>query len=637
MRALTERRRDCTRLAAQLINNAKDVVDEMLDGVTLNPGLQRLDGYNVVVRKNIDKSKVALISGGGSGHEPSHAGWVGPGMLTAAVAGPVFASPASLSVLAAIMHVTGSGGCLVIVKNYTGDRLWFGLACEQAKAAGLNVELVVVGDDCALADRGLGIAGRRGVAGTVLVHKIAGAAAEAGLSLSEVAAEARAAAAAVGSMGVALRTCTLPGQPREERIEEGQMEVGLGIHGEPGAMVTKLQPVDAVVDTLLGYITSQEPGRSYVTLAPAQPVALLVNNLGGSTGMELAVATRRAVATLEGAGYGVRVERCWTGAFMTALDMVGLSLSVMCLTPSMIERLDAPCAAPAWPGSGAVNRERVAPAPSLPSGCGGSLTSLAPPAGAVLLGSAQAAAVGTAIRAAAAAMIAAESQLTAWDEVCGDGDCGSTLTAGATAVLAEVDSYALNHPTTTALGLATSLGKSMGGSSGALYSIFLNAAAVSLADAPPTAATAAAAFAAGCAHALVPHGAPTTCAGGVRVCATLRAMCGLSHASAPVAWPADRCEAMSAYGGATKGHRTMLDALLPAAEAMRAATASGSPAAAALAAAASAAEAGAEATKTMVAAAGRASYVPKEVISSVPDPGAMAVALWLRAVAASVQ
>ena len=115
----------------QLINHPKDVVDEMLDGVTLNTELQRLEGYNVVVRTNIDKSKVALISGGGSGHEPSHAGWVGTGMLTAAVAGPVFASPSSNAVLAAIMHVTGSGGCLVIVKNYTGDRLWFGLACEQ--------------------------------------------------------------------------------------------------------------------------------------------------------------------------------------------------------------------------------------------------------------------------------------------------------------------------------------------------------------------------------------------------------------------------------------------------------------------------------------------------------------------------
>ena len=120
---------------SQLINNPKNVVDEMIDGLTLNPDLQRIEGYNVVVRANIDKSKVALISGGGSGHEPSHAGWVGAGMLTAAVAGPVFASPASNSVLAAIMHVTGSGGCLVIVKNYTGDRLWFGLACEQVRSS----------------------------------------------------------------------------------------------------------------------------------------------------------------------------------------------------------------------------------------------------------------------------------------------------------------------------------------------------------------------------------------------------------------------------------------------------------------------------------------------------------------------
>jgi len=577
----------------QLINNPKDAVDEMLDGVTLNPSLQRIEGFNVVARANIDKSKVALISGGGSGHEPSHAGWVGPGMLTAAVAGPVFASPSSSQVLAAIMHVTGSAGCLVIVKNYTGDRLWFGLACEQAKAAGLQVELVVVGDDCALADRGLGIAGRRGVAGTVFVHKIAGAAAEAGASLDQVASEARAAAAAVGSMGVALRSCTLPGQPREERIAEGHMEVGLGIHGEPGAIVSPLQPVDAVVDTLLGYITSQEAGRGYLSLKPTEPVALLVNNLGASTAMELAIATRRALASLEGPQYGAVVERCYCGPFMTALDMVGLSISVLRLSDAMLARLDAPCSAPAWPGGGAVNRARVAPAPMLPSGAGGGLEDLAVPVGSACLDAAQASAVGTAIRAAAEALLAAEPQLTAWDEAAGDGDCGTTLSAGAQAILQDVGSYSLSHPATTALGLACSIGRSMGGSSGALYSIFLNAVATSLGAQTPSAAAAAAALAAGCA-------------------------------------------AMSHYGGAGRGHRTMLDALFPAADAMERAVSAGGTLAVALAAAAKAAEAGANSTLTMTAGAGRASYVRQDALAQVPDPGAMAVAFWLRAVATSL-
>ena len=173
--------------AKKLVNDPADVVDEAIDGLLLiTPGVRRLEGYTVLVRETLDKSKVAVVSGGGSGHEPSHGGWVGEGMLSAAVPGAVFASPSTASVLAAILHVTGASGCLVIVKNYTGDRLNFGLACEQAKAAGVKVEMLVVGEDCALPHRTGGLAGRRGVAGTVLIHKVAGAAAEAGLSLEKV-------------------------------------------------------------------------------------------------------------------------------------------------------------------------------------------------------------------------------------------------------------------------------------------------------------------------------------------------------------------------------------------------------------------------------------------------------------------
>jgi dihydroxyacetone kinase len=164
-----------------------------------------------VVRSHVDKNKVALVSGGGSGHEPAHAGFVGDGMLDAAVCGDVFASPSVAAVLAAIRHVTGQPGCLLIVKNYTGDRLNFGLAAERAKLEGLNVEMVVVADDCALPPP-LGVAGRRGLAGTLFVHKCAGAAAAAGDTLELVAEEARAAANSVGTMGVAAAAHTLPGK-----------------------------------------------------------------------------------------------------------------------------------------------------------------------------------------------------------------------------------------------------------------------------------------------------------------------------------------------------------------------------------------------------------------------------------------
>ena len=180
--------------------------------------------------------QVALISGGGSGHEPAHAGFVGRGMLTAAVAGNIYASPSVAAVLAAIRAVAGPRGVLLIVKNYTGDRLNFGLAAELARVDGIHVDVVFVADDCAL-DADLKSTGRRGVAGTVLVHKLAGGAAEAGASLSEVAAVARATAAHVRTFGVALSTCQVPGRPRATRLDDvDAMEIGLGIHGEPGAV-----------------------------------------------------------------------------------------------------------------------------------------------------------------------------------------------------------------------------------------------------------------------------------------------------------------------------------------------------------------------------------------------------------------
>ncbi|KAI7724927.1 hypothetical protein M8C21_024056, partial [Ambrosia artemisiifolia] len=216
--------------------------------------------------------KVAVISGGGSGHEPAHAGFVGDGMLTAAICGDVFASPPVASILAGIRAVTGPMGCLLIVKNYTGDRLNFGLAAEEAKAQGYKVEMVIVGDDCALPPP-LGIAGRRGLAGTILVHKIAGAAAASGLSLSDVAAEARHASEIVGTMGVALSVCTLPGQPKSDRLAAGKMELGLGIHGEPGAIVADIQPVDMVVSHVLNRILSDE--TNYVPIKRGSRVSHL--------------------------------------------------------------------------------------------------------------------------------------------------------------------------------------------------------------------------------------------------------------------------------------------------------------------------------------------------------------------------
>src|SRR6056297_4012719 len=219
----------------QFINRREDIVQEAIDGLIATSGgrLVRLDGYphiRVVMRAGWDRSRVALISGGGSGHEPAHAGFVGQGMLTAAVCGEVFASPSVEAVLAGILAVTGEAGCLLIVKNYTGDRLNFGLAAERARALGKSVEMVIVDDDVALPD----LPQSRGVAGTLFVHKIAGGMAEDGASLADIADKARDLIPRIASIGKSLSTCTVPGSPKEDRIAAGKAELGLGIHGEAG-------------------------------------------------------------------------------------------------------------------------------------------------------------------------------------------------------------------------------------------------------------------------------------------------------------------------------------------------------------------------------------------------------------------
>ncbi|KAL9688582.1 hypothetical protein QQ045_033005 [Rhodiola kirilowii] len=330
----------------------EDVVNEFIEGLAETyTGLQYLDGFpqvKVVIRSDVSSftyDKVAIISGGGSGHEPAHTGFVGEGMLTAAICGDIFASPTVDAILAGIRAVTGSKGCLLIVKNYTGDRLNFGLAAEQAKSEGFKVEMVIVGDDCALPPP-RGVAGRRGLAGTILVHKIAGAAPAAGLSLPDVAAEAKHASEMVGTMGVALSVCTLPGQVTPDRLGPGKMEFGLGIHGEPGAAVTDLLPVDVIVSHVLKQILSME--TNYVPIVPGNRVVLMINGLGATPLMELMITAGKTVPLMQ-LNHGLAVDRVYTGSFMTSLDMAGFSISIMKADEKILRRLDAPTRAPSWP------------------------------------------------------------------------------------------------------------------------------------------------------------------------------------------------------------------------------------------------------------------------------------------------
>ncbi|MGO4250127.1 dihydroxyacetone kinase subunit DhaK [Paenarthrobacter sp. RAF54_2] len=321
----------------KLINDPRAVVDESVEGF----GMAHADIVDVhpdpkyVVRKGAPVAgKVALVSGGGSGHEPLHAGFVGLGMLDAAVPGAVFTSPTPDQIIPATVAVDSGAGVVHIVKNYTGDVLNFETAAEMAQAEGVHVRSVLVNDDVAVEDS-LYTAGRRGVGGTVLVEKIAGAAAERGDDLEAVAAIAERVAANVRTMGVALSGCTVPhaGTPSFE-LAEDEIEIGIGIHGEPGRHRIAMESADAITDRLL------EPVLEDLSLSSGDRVLLFVNGMGGTPQSELYIVYRRAAQVL--AERGATVERSLVGNYVTSLEMQGCSVSVLRLDDELTSLWDAP-------------------------------------------------------------------------------------------------------------------------------------------------------------------------------------------------------------------------------------------------------------------------------------------------------
>eukprot|EP00729_Bicosta_minor_P014219 gene14219-10147_t len=403
-------------LKMAFVNEASVLVNQAIDGAVAAAGnLTRLEGTRVVIRSPWNKDKVALISGGGSGHEPAHAGFVGSGMLTAAVCGDVFASPPVGEIVAAIRAVTGAAGALVIVKNYTGDRVNFGIAIEECKRAfGLNVEMVICGDDVAIPKSNKS-AGRRGLAGTLFVHKVAGALAEGGASLSKVVSAAQAVASSVGTMSVSSSPCVVPGRTPSFTLPDGKVELGLGIHGEAGFNQIGMQPVDTIVATMVEMIVSADADRNYLPVASGEKVALMVNNLGGTSNIEMSVVTRAALAECK--LRGIKVVRCFAGTLMTALQMSGFSLTL--LRASTVEvavepLLDYSVGVAAWPACtpGIDATPRIAEA------------SVAFPA---RLPST----VIAALKAVAVALKASEPMLTELDQKVGDGDLGLSLETGA--------------------------------------------------------------------------------------------------------------------------------------------------------------------------------------------------------------
>ncbi|OHV09721.1 dihydroxyacetone kinase subunit DhaK [Kushneria phosphatilytica] len=440
-------------------NRPDQLVPEVLEGVALTTGLHFSDdpAARILMRSDWQpdqegRQQVAVISGGGSGHEPAHAGFIGQGMLTAAVAGDLFASPSVEAVLAAIRACCGEAGCLLVIKNYTGDRLNFGLAAERAREEGYRVASVIVADDIALPDADQ----PRGLAGTVLVHKVAGFHAERGDDLEIVEQQAQRMAQSVRSLGMALSSVVLPGQNSERRAPE----LGLGIHNEPG--VRQVSPGSAdeaaalVIDPLKQSLN--ESGNGGRTL-------MLINNLGGCAPQEMQVLARECLKR-----WGSDDVACLVGpaSLMSSLDMHGFSVSVATADETMMEAITASTAAQAWPGATTERRvTRFTPtfSQAAESGSGSRDAERAR-----LLGR-----VAETIR-------DSETELDDLDARTGDGDAGATFAAGARAVLEALEQDRLS--TGDDARLAGELGRlfasAMGGSSGVLLSILMTTTAQTL-------------------------------------------------------------------------------------------------------------------------------------------------------------
>lgn len=481
-------------------NERKHLVDDALEGLVLSAphaNLVRLDidpAIRIVARSDWDKSRVAIISGGGSGHEPAHAGFVGRGMLTAAVCGDLFASPSVDAVLNAIVAVTGDRGCLLIVKNYTGDRLNFGLAAEKAKRYGLKVEMVIVSDDVALPHNKQ----PRGIAGTALVHKVAGHAAEQGKSLSEVLEIAQQASRSVFSLGLAMETCNLPGGETEDRIKLGQVELGLGIHGEPGASTVNSHNSKQLIATLVDTLRAS---------AGDNRVAVLINNLGGVSELEMALLTK------ELAHSSLRDQIAYLigpATLVSSLDMKGFSLSLIVLNQVIEEALLADVETIGW-----VKAVAFAPLRTLTHAKVHDALEVLP---------SENPQVHALVAQATQTLLGLESRLNALDAKVGDGDTGSTFALGAQDIATQLEQNALplNNPAQLLQLIGERLATVMGGSSGVLMSLFFTAAGQALAQ-----------------RETLPNAL----------------LAGLKQ--------------MKFYGGAAPGDRTLIDALQPALEALR--------------------------------------------------------------------
>ncbi|KAI8910296.1 putative dihydroxyacetone kinase [Gorgonomyces haynaldii] len=447
-----------------VFGSSQHLVENALLGQSLDPNL-RLIAPKTIVRDDIDavrKRQVTLLCGGGSGHEPAHVGFVGQGMLSAAVCGDVFASPSTKQILTAIDRIQSPHGTLVIIKNYTGDVLNFTRAVEMAKARGIRVEQLIVGDDVAVG-RSKSRVGRRGLAGTVLVHKIAGSAAEQGYTLPEIVSLIQGFLPRMGTIGVGFEHCTIPGQTHDP-IPTGMVEIGMGIHNEPGFVQTPFHNVPQLLKTMLNLILNKEdPERGYVEYDDHGWI-LLLNNLGGVSQLEMSALAHETMDQLQ-----LKVDRVLVGSLMTSLNMPGFSITLCQANEHLLELLDRPTVASGWP--------------KILSALPKSESHLIQETHAILKSDIlqDPITMYEPLEAALKSVIAAEPEITRLDTILGDGDCGLTLAHGAQAMIdAKSQLLIQNSPSAFVHLLATIVDDNMSGTSAALYSIFLHALSASL-------------------------------------------------------------------------------------------------------------------------------------------------------------
>lgn len=572
----------------KFINRPEDVERQVVGGyVKSYPTLIHKVGDDVVVRTHRKRGKVALVSGGGMGHEPAHLGYVGTGMLDAAVGGAIYTSPAVDRISAGIEAVAPDAtGVLLVVKNYTGDVINFKLAEEAAREEGVACDHVVVNDDVAVGTP-TQREQRRGVAGTIFVHKCAGAAAEAGKPLAEVKRVAEKVIDNVRTMGVAIAPCTVPaaGKPGFT-LADDEMEIGVGIHGEPGIRREKMEPVDAMVDEILDHVLADIDYAGH-------EVAVLVNGAGGTPDYELALVANHVHDVLSARHVGV--WHTYMGNYLTSLEMRGFSVSLLRLDDELKDLLSAPADTPAWQQGEANLAEDAAPEEdAAPKQVAASEASNVPAAEAT--GATKA--VIDVISAVADAMGAHKDELTELDQPIGDSDHGINMARGFSAARALLPSLAGEAPAAVLKKVGSTLVSKVGGSSGPLYGTLFRKVGVALKGDDSLASD----------------------ENAVRCLAA-----GLSKAFVGI----------EDLGGAKPGDKTMLDAIQPAMEALEHARGEDAPLVEALAQAADAAEAGAEATVPLQARKGRASYLGERSVGH-KDPGAASFALLMRTVANAV-